>query len=103
MRSLLLSLLVLASPTIGQEYSVPTPPKGTQPSTIPQLGLGTWYVLKNTSEVVAEAIVNGYRHIDCAKAYENQVEIGKGIKLGLERSGLKREDLWITSKLWNSR
>jgi alcohol dehydrogenase (NADP+) len=103
MRSLLASVVLLSGSTFGQDFTSPTPPKGTQPNAIPQLGLGTWYLSGNTSEVIAEAIVNGYRHIDCAKAYGNQVDIGKGIKDGLKRVGLRREDLWITSKLWNSR
>jgi alcohol dehydrogenase (NADP+) len=100
----LISSLVLFSPLLilAQEFSAPTPPKGTKVSSIPQLGLGTWYLSdNNTSEVIATAIENGYRHIDCAKIYGNQQEIGVGIKEGLRRTGLKREDLWITSKLWN--
>jgi len=96
-------LLLLATPILAQQFSVPTPPKGTQLNSIPQLGLGTWYLRGNTSEVIAQAIENGYRHIDCAKAYGNQVDIGVGIKEGLKRTGLKRSDLWITSKLWNNR
>ena len=101
MHSIISSMLVLATSITAQQYSTPTPPKGTQIDTIPQLGLGTWYLRGNTSEVIADAIVNGYRHIDCAKAYGNQVDIGKGSQEGLKRTGLKREDLWITSKLWN--
>jgi len=103
MQSLITSLLLFSSTLFAQDFSLPTPPKGTQVNSIPQLGLGTWYLRGNTSEVIADAIENGYRHIDCAKAYGNQEDIGKGIKEGLKRTGLKREDLWITSKLWNSR
>jgi len=47
--------------------------------------------------------VNGFRHIDCAFMYNNQKEIGVGIKEGLKRTGLARSDLWITSKLGNDR
>jgi alcohol dehydrogenase (NADP+) len=103
MYRLLVSSLLLARPILSQEFSVPTPPKGTQVNAIPQLGFGTWYIFNDTVNVVASAIENGFRHIDCAKSYTNQVEIGKGIKEGLRRSGLKRQDLWITSKLWNMR
>jgi diketogulonate reductase-like aldo/keto reductase len=73
---------------------------------IPKIGFGTWHLQDNganVSEIVAMAMENGYRHIDCAYAYQNQKDIGVGIKEGLRRTGLKRSDLWITSKLWNNR
>ncbi|KAK1083016.1 hypothetical protein LTR33_003532 [Friedmanniomyces endolithicus] len=70
--------------------------------TIPLLGFGTWNLKgDNVSEAVSWAIQTGYRHIDCAAAYGNEKEVGKGIADGLLKTGLKREDLWITSKLWN--
>ncbi len=74
------------------------------PSHIPAIGFGTWNLKisnANTSAAVATAIKAGYRHIDCAAAYDNQKDVGKGIQEGLEEMGLKREDLWVTSKLWN--
>lgn len=58
---------------------------------------------RNTSEAVAQAIVNGFRHLDCAFVYGNQKDVGVGIKEGLKRTGLNRSDLWITSKLWNDK
>ena len=71
-------------------------------TSIPQLGFGTWRLDKsNASEAVALAIQTGYTHIDCAAIYGNEVEVGKGIAEGLRRSGRKREDIWVTSKLWN--
>jgi alcohol dehydrogenase (NADP+) len=94
--------LLLAS--LATAHVLPTTsPKSSQLDNIPILGLGTWQIRTNTSEVIAAAIQNGYRHIDCAYAYGNQPEIGIGIKEGLKRTGLSRKDLWITSKLWNSR
>jgi len=99
--AIFLGLSVLA---FGQQYTVPTPPKGTQPNAIPRIGMGTSRILRaNTSEVVAKAIENGFRHFDCAYIYGNQKEVGIGIKEGLKRTGLSRQDLWITSKLWNDR
>lgn len=71
---------------------------------IPQIGYGTWQA--GPGEVgagVYEALKVGYRHLDLAKVYANQKEVGEGIKKALaEVPGLKREDIFITSKLWNS-
>lgn len=69
---------------------------------IPLVGLGTWK--SEPGEVVKavyEAIKTGYRHIDCAWKYENQEEVGAGIRKAIEDGLVKREELWITSKLWN--
>ncbi|KAF1985473.1 Aldo/keto reductase [Aulographum hederae CBS 113979] len=71
---------------------------------IPPIGLGTWELRvspENTTDAVAYAIEAGYRHIDAAMAYNNQEAVGKGIHKGLKKAGLKREDIWVTSKLWN--
>ena len=67
---------------------------------MPYLGLGT-YQSDNDQEVVdavSYALEVGYRHIDTASAYGNEVGVGKGIK----ESGLTREDLFIVSKVWNT-
>nr|QJA18291.1 aldo-keto reductase [Monochamus alternatus] len=69
----------------------------------PQIGLGTW--LGNPGEIqksVKHAIDVGYRHIDCAWLYGNEKEIGEGIKDKIEDGTVKREDLFITTKLWNT-
>ncbi|KAL8762008.1 MAG: hypothetical protein Q9184_001925 [Pyrenodesmia sp. 2 TL-2023] len=61
----------------------------SQPSKIPSLGFGTWNIDKsNATEAVSAALQAGYRHIDCAKAYGNQKEVGKGIADGLKKIGL---------------
>lgn len=68
---------------------------------IPALGLGTWQSAPGeVSTAVAHAIKTGYRHIDCAWCYGNEDEVGQGIKEGLKATGLKRSDLFITTKLW---
>ncbi|KAG2197997.1 NADP-dependent oxidoreductase domain-containing protein [Mucor mucedo] len=63
------------------------------------VGLGTW--LSKPDEVrkaVKYALENGYRHLDCAYVYRNEDEVGQGIR----ESGVPREDIFITSKLWNT-
>lgn len=70
-------------------------------ATIPAVGLGTWQSEPGqVKAAVAHAIKVGYRHIDCAYAYGNEDEVGQGIKEGLQATGLKRSDLFITTKLW---
>jgi alcohol dehydrogenase (NADP+) len=103
MAQLLSFLSVLATMVLAHETIPPTPVNGTLLTTFPMIGLGTARVTGNTSEVIAVAIENGFRHIDCAMAYGNQKAIGVGIKEGLRRTGLTRQDLWITSKHFNDR
>ena len=70
---------------------------------IPQIGFGLWKVPKDVcSETVYNAIEAGYRHLDSASDYGNEKEVGEGIKASLDHGLCKREDLWITSKLWNT-
>ncbi|KAM3535239.1 hypothetical protein MY4038_001480 [Beauveria bassiana] len=70
---------------------------------IPGLGYGTWQAAPGeVGAGVYEALKAGYRHLDLAKVYGNQREVGEGIKRALaDVPGLKREDIFITSKLWN--
>ncbi|KAL1608884.1 mitochondrial glycerol dehydrogenase Gld1 [Nothophoma quercina] len=71
---------------------------------IPQLGYGTWQAAPGeVGNGVYEALKIGYRHLDLAKIYENQKEVAEGIKRAFKDiPGLKREDIFITSKLWNT-
>ena len=67
-------------------------------NTIPQLGYGVWQVEDDVAEkVVVQAFEAGFRHIDTAKIYGNEAGVGRAI----ERSGLKPEEIFITTKLWN--
>ena len=69
---------------------------------IPELGFGTWKSGKDVvGKAVEEAINAGYRHIDCAKAYGNESEIGNTLENTFSDEKVKREEIFITSKLWN--
>merc|ERR1711877_4986 len=70
---------------------------------IPQLGFGTWQSAPGeVGTAVYEALKAGYRHLDLARIYQNQPEVAEGMKRAYsEVPGLKREDIFITSKLWN--
>lgn len=76
----------------------------SQMENIPRFALGTWKSSKTAvSETVRYAVEEaGYRHVDCARLYDNEKEIGVALKDLLSRNVVKREDLWITSKLWNT-
>jgi 2,5-diketo-D-gluconate reductase A len=66
--------------------------------TIPQLGFGVFQIPpEDTAAAVEKALETGYRSIDTARAYRNEAAVGEGTS----RSGLAREDLFVTTKLWN--
>jgi 2,5-diketo-D-gluconate reductase A len=66
---------------------------------IPQLGFGVFQVPpEDTQETVEEALANGYRHIDTAAAYRNEAGVGAA----LAAAGLPRDEVFVTTKLWNS-
>lgn len=70
---------------------------------MPAMGLGVFQVENDTTpEIVKNAIELGYRSIDTAAIYGNEAGVGEGIKLALASTGLNREDLFITSKVWNA-
>ena len=90
-------------------------PDGVDPEKVPQrilhtgakmpaVGIGTFGSDRFSGEEIAEAIKGaisvGYRHIDCAAVYGNEHLIGKSLQEVL-KAGVKREELWITSKVWN--
>lgn len=69
----------------------------------PLVGLGLWKIPKDTAaDQVYNAIKNGYRAFDGATDYGNEVEVGQGFKRALDEGIVKREELFIVSKLWNT-
>ena len=70
---------------------------------LPTIGFGLWKIPKETTaETVYLAIKAGYRHFDAASDYGNEAEVGDGIQRAIVDGLVSREDLWITSKLWNT-
>lgn len=63
--------------------------------------VGTWQSPKGeVKKAVAHALQVGYRHIDCAYCYQNEDEVGEGLAEGFKSTNVKREDVFITTKLW---
>lgn len=72
-------------------------------SSIPAVGLGLWKVDRPAaSDLVQTALKLGYRHLDAACDYGNESEVGDGIRAALAAKTCRREELWVTSKLWNT-
>src|SRR5579863_10469958 len=73
---------------------------------MPAIGLGTFGSDHVSPAQVAEAVKGaaavGYRHFDCASVYGNEREIGGALE-AVRKSGIRREELWITSKVWNDK
>jgi diketogulonate reductase-like aldo/keto reductase len=78
-------------------------PDGTR---MPQAAFGTFHsdnpdLIENMKDIVTEAVRLGYRHIDCATAYQNEEMVGMAIKEAMDTGLVKREELFVLSKLWN--
>ena len=70
---------------------------------MPKVGFGLWKIPQDIcSDAVYNAIKAGYRHLDSACDYGNEVQVGEGIKRAIDDGLCTREDLWVTSKLWNT-
>jgi len=73
---------------------------------MPAIGLGTFgsdhVTPAQVASAVKGAVAAGYRHFDCASVYSNEAEVGAALE-GIQQGGVKREELWITSKLWNDK
>jgi aldehyde reductase len=70
---------------------------------IPALGFGTLIPdAAVTKTATRDALAAGFRHFDCAERYRNEREVGEALQAGLADAGIAREDIFVTSKLWNS-
>lgn len=70
---------------------------------IPSVGLGVWQIQPDAvGDAIYVAVKAGYRHIDCAAAYRNEKEVGLALKKIFSDGVVKREDMFITSKLWSA-
>ncbi len=70
---------------------------------MPPVGLGLWKIEKtDTAATVVDAIKAGYRHLDSACDYGNEKQVGEGITEAIKQGLVTREELWVTSKLWNT-
>ncbi len=70
---------------------------------MPAVGMGLWKIAKPAvADLVQEAVRVGYRHFDCACDYGNEAEVGAGLAQAIAAGECRRDDLWITSKLWNT-
>lgn len=77
-----------------------TMPDGTL---FPSVGLGTWKIPQDKlPALIQQAFSEGYRHLDCACDYGNESATGEGLAAALARGLVRREDVWVTSKLWNT-
>ena len=70
---------------------------------MPAVGLGLWKIDPGAvADAVYQAIKVGYRHLDSAADYGNEKEVGEGIARAIADGLCRREELWVTSKLWNT-
>ena len=91
----------------GPNFPPPPPAPHTQKlegtkDEMPMVGYGTWEAKgEQVYKGVRAAIKLGYRHLDCAWCYNNEVDVGRAIADELRAGTVKREKLFVTSKLWN--
>ena len=78
-------------------------PLNNRSGCIPALGFGTLIAdAVLTATAARDALEAGFRHFDCAERYRNEREVGEALQAGLAAGGIAREDIFVTTKLWNS-
>ncbi|MDX1929399.1 MAG: aldo/keto reductase [Pirellulaceae bacterium] len=87
----------------GAEESADAASASHSNARLPSVGLGLWKIANaDAANLVQQAIRVGYRHLDSACDYGNEREVGDGIRKAFDEKLVTREQLWITSKLWNT-
>src|SRR5947209_4145204 len=78
-------------------------PLGHGAGFMPALGFGTLIPDPvETKNATRDAVAAGFRHFDCAERYLNETEVGEALRGGIAAAGITREDIFVTTKLWNS-
>ena len=91
----------MSTSAINENHSLAIPVRDSKP--MPAVGLGYWKVeKKDAAALTVEAVKTGYRLLDCAADYGNEEDVGFGIESVLSQQLCQRDDLWVTSKLWNT-
>ncbi|MGN1353982.1 MAG: aldo/keto reductase [Alloprevotella sp.] len=98
----LLTTFVCSLGMMAASAQVPTVKLGKDAVEMPQFGLGTFNVPSNAicKEAVLTALRAGYRHIDTAHAYMDELGVGDAVRAFIAEGGCRREDIWVTSKIW---
>jgi len=82
---------------------IPTTLRLANGAEMPLVGLGLWKISNDDApRIVEQAVADGYRHLDSACDYGNEAAVGAGLANVLQRGSVHREQLWVTSKLWNT-
>jgi hypothetical protein len=104
LRNVIFLCCVLTARVAAQvKYAPMTPPQGQPIVDFPIMGFGTAAIATaQAKSVVASAMAKGFRSFDTAMVYGNEVGVGQGIAKGLKENGLKREDIWVTTKVSGS-
>src|SRR5215813_6541080 len=87
----------------SSDYRLTKIPLNNGSSHMPALGFGT--LIPDSALTISatrDALAAGFRHFDCAERYRNEREVGEALKAGLGADGIAREDIFVTTKLWNS-
>ena len=86
-----------------QPTTIQAPAIKVSSKSMPAVGLGLWKIDQDSAaDAVYEAIKVGYRHLDSASDYGNEQQVGEGIARALADGLCSREELWVTTKLWNT-
>src|SRR6202046_2477781 len=87
----------------SSEFRTKTMPLSHGAGRIPVLGFGTLIPdAAATISATRDALEAGFRHFDCAERYRNESEVGEALQAGLAAGGIAREDIFVTTKLWNT-